>query len=420
MNTIAIVGLQWGDEGKGKIIDLLAKEMDGVVRSQGGHNAGHSVIANGKEHHFHMIPSGILYPNIRCYIGGGTVVNPKSLIIEIEQLEREGINLKGRLFISPYAHLILPFHARLDELREKFDTPIGTTGRGIGPCYEDGVARTGVRLGEWIDGEIFQKRLSSLIAEKNRVFELYDAPPLDFETIFEEYSEYAKLLKEYIVPFELELDEAIKNGKNFLFEGAQGAMLDVRFGTYPYVTSSSTTSGGLAIGAGVGPHRIGRTLGVMKAYSTRVGNGPFPTEFTEEEVARFVPHDKAREFGTSTGRKRRLGWLDIPLLKEAIRLSGVSSLALTKIDILDALDFIKICVGYKNFKSPPIFHGHWKEIQPVYETLLGWKESTKEIKKVEEFPKNARIFLNRIETLLNCPVELVSFGPEREKTLRLE
>lgn len=420
MDTIAVVGLQWGDEGKGKIIDLIVEGMDGVVRAQGGHNAGHTIIANRKEYHFHLIPSGILHPGVKCYIGGGTVVNPKSLLIEIEQLKKGGIDLKKRLFLSPYAHLILPYHERLDSLREKSEVPIGTTGRGIGPCYEDSAARKGIRLGEWVDPEVFQKRLSTLIAEKNRLLELYEVPTFDYEIVFEEYSEYAKSLKDYIFPFEEELYQAIKNGKKFLFEGAQGAMLDIRFGTYPFVTSSPTTSSGLAMGSGIGPHQIGRTIGVMKAYSTRVGNGPFPTEFSEDEMERFADHEKAREFGTTTGRKRRIGWLDIPLLKEAIRLNGVGSLAITKIDILDGLDFIKICVGYKNFNYPPIFHGHWKSIEPVYKTFSGWKESTKEIKKVEELPKNARIFLNRIENLLECPIELLSFGPEREKTLKFK
>ncbi|MCP5503865.1 MAG: adenylosuccinate synthase [Chlamydiales bacterium] len=418
MNTIAVVGLQWGDEGKGKIVDLIGEEMDGVIRAQGGHNAGHTIVAKGKEYHFHLIPSGILHPGVKCYIGGGTVVDPKSLLIEIEQLKRGGIDLKKRLFISPYAHLILPFHQKLDHLYEESETPIGTTGRGIGPCYEDSVARRGIRLGEWIVPEIFQKKLSHLLMEKNRLLSLYDVSGFDYDVLLEEYSEYAKALKEYIFPFENALSRAIQEGKKILFEGAQGAMLDNRFGTYPFVTSSSTTSSGLAMGAGLGPRQIGMTMGVMKAYSTRVGNGPFPTEFSEEEIERFTSHEEAREFGTTTGRKRRIGWLDIPLLKEAIRLNGVSNLAITKLDILDSLDFIKICVDYKNFEYPPVFHGHWKGIEPVYETFSGWKESTKEIKKVEEFPKNVRIFLSRIENLLECPIKIVSFGPEREKTLR--
>lgn len=418
MSTVAVIGLQWGDEGKGKIVDLLGEVLDGVVRSQGGHNAGHTIVAKGKEYHFHLIPSGILHPGVKCYIGGGTVVDPKSLLVEIEQLKRAGVDLKRRLFISPYAHLILPYHQKLDHIYEESETPIGTTGCGIGPCYEDSVARRGIRLGEWIVPEVFQKKLSHLLTEKNRLLSLYDTSSFDYDVLLEEYSEYAQQLKEYIVPFENELSQAIRAGKKILFEGAQGAMLDNRFGTYPFVTSSSTTSSGLAMGSGLGPHNIQKTIGVMKAYSTRVGNGPFPTEFSKQEMERFTNHKLAREFGTTTGRKRRIGWLDIPLLKEAIRLNGASCLAVTKLDILDSLDFIKICVGYKNFEHLPTFHGDWKRVEPVYETLVGWKESIKEIKKVEEFPKNVRIFLSRIENLLECPIKLASFGPERERTLR--
>jgi adenylosuccinate synthase len=420
MNTFAVVGMQWGDEGKGKIIDLLSKDQHSVVRAQGGHNAGHTVIAGGKEVHFHLIPSGILYPETKCYIGAGTVVDPKSLLMEIHQLQEQGIVLKKRLFISPFAHVIFPYHHRLDQLQERTGVPIGTTGRGIGPCYEDVAARTGIRVGEWIDPEVFKKRLSETLTEKDRLFQLYGEPTLDYDVLYEEYSEYAMRIQEFVFPFEEDLDRQIKQGEKVLFEGAQGALLDVHFGTYPFVTSSSTSSAGLAVGAGVGPGSIKKTIGVMKAYTTRVGNGPFPTEFSPEELDRFVPHEKAREFGTTTGRKRRIGWLDIPLLKEAIRLNGANSLALTKIDVLDSLDFIKICVQYENFSRPPLFHGHWKEIKPQYETLLGWKKSTTEIKKVEEFPKNVRIFVNRIESLLDCPVEILSFGPEREKTLFLK
>lgn len=419
MNTLAVVGLQWGDEGKGKIIDLLASNFDIIVRAQGGHNAGHSVHVHGKEFHFHLVPSGILNPKAICFIGGGTVVDPKYLLIEIEALKRVGIQLEKRLFISPYAHVIFPFHQRLDQLQEQGEAAIGTTGRGIGPCYADGVARKGIRVGELIDSEVFKSRLLPLLAEKNLFFRLYEEPAEDFDLLYEMYREYGKELQGYVFPFEDQLDREIKAGKKVLFEGAQGAHLDVRFGTYPFVTSSVTTSGGLAVGAGVGPHAIGRTIGVMKAYTTRVGKGPFPTEFSAEELSLF-PHDRAREFGTTTGRKRRIGWLDIPLLKEAIRLNGVSSIALTKIDIFDSLDFIKICTAYKNFEYPPIFHGHWHSIEPAYDTLAGWKTSTREIKNVAELPKNARIFLNRIEELLECPIEILSFGPEREKTLFLE
>ncbi|MCB1109827.1 MAG: adenylosuccinate synthase, partial [Chlamydiia bacterium] len=409
-----------GDEGKGKIIDLLSKDRDIIVRAQGGHNAGHTVVAEGKEYRFHLVPSGILYPNAQCFVGAGTVVDPKSLLSEVRYLKGLGVQFKNRFFISPYAHVIFPYHQRLDQLSEATSSPIGTTGRGIGPCYEDVVARRGIRVGEWIDKTVFQKRLLNAVAEKNRMLQLYEEASLDFDLIFEEYSTYAETFKEFVASFESDLDQAIRQGKKVLFEGAQGAMLDVHFGTYPFVTSSSTTSGGLAVGAGVGPHAIQRTMGVVKAYATRVGNGPFPTELTPEELERFLPHDVARERGTTTGRKRRIGWLDIPLLKEAIRLSGVSSLALTKIDILDSFDWIKICVGYENASHLPVFHGDWAGLIPQFETLRGWKESTREIKNVEEFPKNVRLFVNRIESLLDCPVEILSYGPEREKTVFLK
>lgn len=419
MNTVAVVGLQWGDEGKGKIVDFLSEGMDGVIRSQGGHNAGHTIVVEGKEYHFHLIPSAILTPGIKCYIGGGTAFDPRALLQEIETLNKEKISIQKRLFISPYAHLILPYHLKIEETREKGDHPIGTTMRGIGPCYEDSVARMGIQLGEWIDPSLFKKKLSEVVFEKNRIFKALGLSGVDFEPIFEEYSKYAKILKEYVIPFESYLDEEIKEGKNFLFEGAQGAMLDVRFGTYPYVTSSCTTSGGLAMGAGLGPLRVKNVIGILKAYTTRVGHGPFPTELTPDELAFFPNHETAREYGTTTGRKRRIGWLDIPLLKEAIRLNSVSSLGVTKIDILDCLDRIKICERYEGMSYPSFYQGNIARVKPVYKIFEGWKKSTKEIKKVEEFPKNVRIFLSQIETLLDCPIELVSFGPEREATLKL-
>lgn len=420
MDTIAVVGLQWGDEGKGKIIDLLSKDCVGVIRAQGGHNAGHTVVVNQKDYHFHLIPSGILQPNVECFIGAGTVIDPKALLLEIDRLKEQGVVFKNRLWISPHAHVIFPYHQRLDALHEKGDSPIGTTGRGIGPCYEDAVARRGIRVGEWMQSESFRKKLLLALASKDKILQLYNEPTLDFDMIFEEYSAYAKELAPFIAPFESRVDGEILKGKKFLFEGAQGALLDIRFGTYPYVTSSCTTSGGLATGSGLGPNRIKKTLGILKAYTTRVGNGPFPTELQPHEESLFGSHQNSREVGTTTGRKRRIGWLDIPLLKEAIRLSGVSSLALTKIDIFDSFKSIKICTHYKNFSHPPISQEEWKEVKPEYELLSGWEESTKAIKKVAEFPKNVRIFLNRIETLLNCPIEIVSFGPEREKTIFLK
>lgn len=419
MNTVAVVGLQWGDEGKGKVVDLLSQEMDGVIRSQGGHNAGHTIVVGGKEYHFHLIPSAILRPHVKCYIGGGTVVDPKSLLTEIETLKKEGISLKNRLFISPYAHLILPYHQLEEQIQEEGAMPIGTTRRGIGPCYEDSVARVGIQLGEWVNPLVFKKRFFACAEKKKRFLESMGGGTFDHEAIYAKYVDFSNILKDFITPFENSIAEELKRGKKFLFEGAQGAMLDVRFGTYPFVTSSCTTSGGLAVGAGLGPQTIKKTLGVIKAYSTRVGHGPFPTEFSSEEMACFASHDQAREFGTTTGRKRRIGWLDIPLLKEAIRLSGVTALAITKIDVLDQLDRVKVCVDYEGGSYLSFYQGDIGRIKPVYKEFEGWEKSTKEIKKLEEFPKNVRIFLNQIETLLDCPIELVSYGPEREKTLRL-
>ena len=417
MSTIAVVGLQWGDEGKGKIVDILANGMDSIVRSCGGHNAGHSVVVDKNEYHFHLIPSGILNKKIKCYIGAGTVIEPKSLIAEIESLKNRGVEVKNRLFISPLAHIIFPYHQKLDQLMEK-EQSIGTTGRGIGPCYVDLYGRSGIRAGEWVNTSVFKEKFFEAIQKKNRVMQfLYKEKTFDYSSLFKEYSKYAKILKNYIISFEQELEDSIIRGDKVLFEGAQGALLDVNFGTYPFVTSSSTSSSALAYGAGLGPNRINKIFGVMKCYTTRVGNGPFPTELKGCELDHFPSHIRSREFGTTTGRMRRIGWLDIPLLRQAIRINGIDSLALTKLDVLDGLDFIKVCIGYKGLKDMPVYYKHWEGVEPMYEILPGWVESTKMLKKLEELPKNAKLFLKRIEMLLKRPIEIVSFGPEREKTL---
>ena len=422
MPTLAVVGLQWGDEGKGKIIDHLAQEADLVVRAQGGHNAGHSVIAQGKEHHFHLIPSGILYDHTQCYIGDGTVIEPKSLLHEMDLLEAEGISLKNRLFISPYAHVLFLYHQLVDQWKgkEKGEKAIGTTGRGIGPCYVDAVGRQGIRICDFIDPKVFKKKLMGVLTVKNREFEaLYGQSPLDEEVLFEEYSEFAERLKPYVHSFGEQLEEAIQSGKKVLFEGAQGALLDVTYGTYPFVTSSHTTSAGLALGAGIGPNRIHSTLGVVKAYTTRVGHGPFPTEFSLEEAKQFLDPIKAREVGTTTGRIRRIGWFDSVLVRYAIRLNGIEALALTKLDVLNSLDSIQICTGYRIgnqvVESPPAQLEAFEEVTPVYESFPGWKEPINEIKSGQELPKHARIFLEYVEKVCGVPIELVSFGPEREK-----
>lgn len=416
MRTLAVVGLQWGDEGKGKVVDLLSNEAEIIVRAQGGNNAGHSVIAEGKEYHFHLIPSGILNSHVVCMIGGGVVIEPASFLREIKELEEKKIVCRGRVIVSPYAHVILPYHLLLDALREKEkgSRSIGTTGRGIGPCYEDVALRLGIRVGDLISPEGFKNKLEAILPIKNRLLE----KPLPFEAVYEEFSKYAEQLSPFVGPVESFLHREIADQKKVLFEGAQGALLDVLYGTYPYVTSSHTTSGALALGAGVGPQAIEGTLGVMKAYSTRVGHGPFPTECSEEEI--FLDPHFAREFGTTTGRKRRIGWFDAVLVSHGVRLSGVTSLALTKLDIFDSLPMIKICTRYlldgQELLDPPQRLEDLERVQPIYVEVEGWQTETKEIKQLEEFPKNVRIFLSTLETLLGVPIDLVSFGPEREKT----
>jgi adenylosuccinate synthase len=416
MPTVAIVGLQWGDEGKGKIIDFLAKDADVVVRAQGGPNAGHSVVVGEAEYSFHLVPSGILYPHVSCYVGGGTVINPKFLLDELAQLKECGVSYEGRFFISPYAHVIFPYHQLFDRLQEERETAIGTTGMGIAPCYVDAVGRLGIRMCDLIDPNFLRERLEEVLSIKNRELNaLYHHLHLSFEEIYREYREYGKQLAGHVCPVELKIQEHVQRGDKVLLEGAQGSLLDVCYGSYPYVTSSHTTSGGLAVGAGLSPTKIDRVLGVVKAYTTRVGHGPFPTELTSEERRLFLSPKEAREVGTTTGRTRRLGWFDAMIVRHAVRLSGVNSLALMKLDILNSLDEIKVCKGYRCGKDllelPPAQIDDWKEVEPIYETLAGWKEPWG-----EKIPRNGQIFLDRIEELCGVKVEILSFGPEREKT----
>ena len=421
MKTVAVIGLQWGDEGKGKIVDLLSQEAEVVVRSQGGNNAGHSVISEGVNYHFHLIPSGILNPKALCFIGGGVVVDPSSLLKEMDQLTEKNIFFENRLEISPYAHVIFPYHLLLDQLaeKEKGKLAVGTTGRGIGPCYSDKIQRLGIRMGELVHPETLKEKLKTILPIKNRLLQnIYRHSPLSFDLIYQNYLEYAKKLKNFVKPIEQKLFQALHDNKKILFEGAQGALLDVDYGTYPYVTSSHTTSGGAAIGAGVGPKSICQVIGVMKAYTSRVGNGPFPTEFESHES--FIDPIKAKEFGTTTGRKRRLGWFDAVLVSHAIRLNGVDSIALTRLDILDHLPKIRICKGYyldhQEIDCLPLNWEDLKRVKPIYEECEGWQVSTKEMKHLEELPKNSRLFLSKLESLLNISIDIISYGPEREKT----
>ncbi len=423
MPSVAVIGMQWGDEGKGKVVDLLSESAVHIARAQGGNNAGHTIVAGGREFRFHLIPSGILYPHTKCYIGGGTVVDPKGLLAEMETLRHHGIAYEKRLFISPYAHVIFPYHRILDELAEGVRA-IGTTKRGIGPCYVDKVGRLGLRMADLISGD-FAGKLAKTLHWKNLELEkMHGHPPLPIQDILSEYVPYALQLAPFVAPVEEMLYKAAKQGERMLFEGAQGSLLDVTFGTYPFVTSSCTIAGGISAGLGLGPTMIDRVIGVTKAYTTRVGNGPFVTELSRQELGLFPDHIAAREIGVTTGRKRRLGWFDAPLLSHTIHLNGVDSLAIMKLDILDALDEIRICVGYKIGKKElhtfPATIEELAQVQPIYETLPGWKSPIGSIRLYDELPRAARSYIRRIEEICGIPASLVSVGPSREETLWLD
>ncbi len=425
MPQVILVGAQWGDEGKGKIIDILTSQAKHVVRSQGGNNAGHTIIIDQEEYKLHLIPSGILHPHTHCYIGAGTVIDPEVLIQEIEALEHRGVHVNGRLWISPSAHVIFPYHRALDLLLEqkKGERSIGTTGRGIGPCYADKASRLGIRMGELIRPDIFGKVLKSVLQLKNEeLTKLFGAEKMHFEEIHKRYSQLAEILKPFITEVEELINQAIDNKENVLFEGAQGTFLDISLGTYPFVTSSNTIAGGMCAGAGVGPTRIDHTIGVLKAYTTRVGNGPLPSEVQDDES--FLDHHKAREFGTTTGRKRRIGWFDAVLARTAVRLNGIDSIALTKLDILDHLESIKICVGYQihglRVEHMPCLTEDLEKIVPIYETVPGWMTSTSQIESFNDLPVNAQKYLAKIVTLCGAPISMISLGPQRDRTIILK
>lgn len=425
MPTVAIVGMQWGDEGKGKIVDLLSDSADHIARAQGGNNAGHTVVANGIEYRFHLIPSGILNPRAKCYIGGGTVIDPPSLLAEMDQLRRHGISFEKRLYISRYAHLVFPYHRILDELGDQSlgKRAIGTTKKGIGPCYADKANRLGLRIADLFT-EGFRNRLKETLNRKNFELEkLYGHPPLDFEALATEYEGYAKQLSPFVSPVEEMLYTATKQKEKILFEGAQGALLDLTFGTYPFVTSSSTLAGGIPAGLGLGP-AVNCVLGAVKAYTTRVGNGPMPTELSPEEMDLFPDHIASREIGVTTGRKRRIGWFDAVLTAHTIRLNGAGKLALMKLDILDGLDEIRICKAYlldgKEILAFPASNEELLRIRPVYETLSGWKQPTGSARSIEDLPDEAKKYIARIEKLCGAPISLISVGPGREQTLFLD
>lgn len=426
MPSVVVVGIQWGDEGKGKVVDLISMKTQHIVRSQGGNNAGHTIKFGDEEYRLHLVPSGILYPHTRCYVSGGTVIDPKVLLEEIEGLKSKKVEINGRFFISPYAHVIFPFHKQLDNLYEerKGLEAIGTTGRGIGPCYADRANRIGIRICELVDKNIFEKRLRFVLELKNQELQaLFHQPPLNFSKIFEEYNAYADKISHFVFNVESYISKALKNEETVLFEGAHGTFLDSIFGTYPYVTSSNTIASGVAAGAGVGPSQIDHVLGVVKAYTTRVGNGPFPTALSNKEEILFLDHKSAREIGTTTGRNRRMGWFDAVIARYGVSLNGVDSLAITKLDVLDGLEHLKICKGYRHGKDqldiPPALVEDYNKVEPIYETVAGWQTSTKNVTKLENLPFNARRYIDRIEELCQTPISLISIGPERERTLHL-
>jgi len=417
MNKI-VVGLQWGDEGKGKIIDYLCRYSDIIVRFQGGNNAGHTVVANGKKFIFHLIPSGILRENKICVIGNGVVIDPKVLIEEINYLKQQGIKVSPRnLKISPYCHLIMPYHRIIDFLREKVENQkIGTTKRGIGPCYADKVSRCGIRMGDFIDSKEFSLKLRNNLTIKNSLFrKVYSLKKLSFESIHDEYKVFAKELRPYVSDL---VDDLYKErNRKFLFEGAQGTFLDIDFGTYPFVTSSSVVSANAILGSGLSFIPIKKTIGVAKAYTTRVGEGPFPTELRGVFLDYF--RNKGVEFGATTGRPRRCGWLDLVLLKRSIILNKINELVITKLDVLGGVKKIKVCVGYKHrnrvLKEFPF---SLEGVVPVYKEFRGWKESIKDIRSFSQLPKEAKTYIKFIENYLGIGIKIISVGEKREAILK--
>ena len=422
MSVIVVVGAQWGDEGKGKVVDLLSGESDIVARYQGGANAGHTVILDGVEFILHQVPSGILSPNTQCVIGNGVVIDPVELMNEIRLIQEKGIEVTGRLHISHLAHLIMPYHKWLDQVFEadKGDSAIGTTGRGIGPAYTDKYSRVGIRIVDLLNRDTLRKKLLQNIELKNRILKnVYDAKEMDAEKIIEEYIDFDQKIDEYVRDVSLLLDNAVRQGKRVLLEGAQGTLLDVDHGTYPYVTSSNATSGGSCTGLGIGPTKITDIVGVLKAYTTRVGNGPFPTELNSDTDPNM--QELGHEFGATTGRPRRCGWFDAVIARFSIRVNGITRLAITKLDVLDTLKEIKICTGYlygdKLVKNFPPDLAVLENCEPVYESWPGWESDTSKVRSFDNLPENAKNYLNRIKELTETEIGIVSVGSDRKDTI---
>src|SRR5213596_849228 len=420
-NTI-LVGAQWGDEGKGKIIDVLTSKADVIVRSKGGNNAGHTIVHGGATYILHLIPSGILRRGKVCVIGNGVVVDPIALVAEIGQLRGLGVKIGKNLLVSNCAHLVMPYHRLLDEQRElrKGRAKIGTTKRGIGPAYGDKAARTGLRVSDLMQPILFAKKLQAKIRENNSILQALGAKPINYREVYESYLAAGEKLRPFVTNTVVYLHRALQRGKGILFEGAQGTFLDIDHGTYPYVTSSNTTAGGACTGTGVPPHRMDRVVGVMKAYTTRVGEGPLPTE--DRQFAGML-HQLGREFGATTGRARRCGWFDVVATRYACMINGIDELAVTNLDGLDDLDPIRICVGYrlngKRLDVPQCDSAQWNNCEPIYETMPGWSESTRSARKFADLPKRARNYLKRISALTGAKLTIVSVGPTRAETIML-
>lgn len=425
MSTVVIVGAQWGDEGKGKLVDVLTEKAEVVARYQGGNNAGHTVVIKDKKYVLHLIPSGVLHKGKKCIIGNGVVIDPAALIEEMDGLKEQGIEIDSNFFISKNAHVIMPYHTAVEKACEnnKGNKKIGTTGRGIGPSYTDKIARHGIRMMDLLKPEVFREKLSANLVTINFLLEnMYKESPLNAGEIEKQYMKYAERLSKYIADTDLIINDEMDAGKNILFEGAQGTLLDIDHGTYPFVTSSSTIAGGACTGLGIGPTKINRVLGIVKAYTTRVGEGPFPTEL--KDATGELLQQKGGEFGATTGRPRRCGWLDMLILKHAARVNGLTGIALTKLDILDGLDKLKICVGYKfngrTYDNFPKEVEVLENCELVYEELDGWKESTLGTKEFDKLPLNARKYIKRIEELLKVEIQVISTGQKRDEIIVLK
>lgn len=422
--NVVVLGTQWGDEGKGKIVDLLTDQVSLVTRFQGGHNAGHTLVIEGKKTVLHLIPSGILRDGVTCMIGNGVVLAPDALLKEMAGLEEQGVPVRERLRLSPACPLILPYHVALDQARElaRGNAKIGTTGRGIGPAYEDKVARRGLRLGDLLNPQRFAEKLKEVLEFHNfSLVEYYKVEPVDFDTVLADALAMAEQLKPMVADVTSLLHEARERGESILFEGAQGSLLDIDHGTYPFVTSSNTTAGGAATGSGIGPLYLDYVVGITKAYTTRVGSGPFPTELSCE-VGKHLG-EKGHEFGATTGRQRRTGWFDAVAVRHAIRINSVSGLCLTKLDVLDGLEEVKICVGYKdasgNTINVPFDAEGWEAVEPVYESMPGWSESTFGVQSWDDLPAAAQAYIKRLEELVGAPADIISTGPDRIETIVL-